>query len=162
MVQAMAIAVLGAAAMFGAASCTPSSPDHTAEDTAALLAIHAAGIQAHLDRDPEALTALETDTVWVGSRGELFTAARDERLEMRRGYLGSTRFHLYRDIQPPVVRVAGDRSIGWVLANVEMAGVQTNPAGREDSLGGIWTWIETYERRGGEWKMTGNVSTLKP
>jgi len=136
--------------------------DHAAEDEAALLAMHAAVLQAHLERDPEAWTALETDTVLVGSRGEVFRAAREERLAMRRRYLGATSFHEYRDLRPPVVRVAGDRSIGWVVAQVGIGGVQENGAGGVDSLSATWAWIETYERVEGRWLMSGNVSTAKP
>lgn len=153
--------LLATLACLAAIGCAPRA-DHAAGDEAALLAIHGAVLQAHLDRDPEAWTALETDTVLVGSRGEVFRAGREERLAMRRRYLGATRFHEYRDLQPPVVRVSGDRSIGWVLAQVGIAGVQEKAAGGVDSLAGTWAWIETYERVDGRWRMSGNVSTAKP
>jgi len=143
-----------------AGCATPA--DHVAEDEAALLGIHAAVIQAHLDGDAEAWTALETDTVLVGSRGEVFRAGRAERLEGRRAYLGATRFSVYRDLQAPIVRVAGDRSIGWVVAQVGLAGVQANAVGGADSMAATWAWIETYERVDGRWLMSGNISTAKP
>lgn len=135
---------------------------HVAEDEAALLGIHAAVLQAHLDGDPEGWTALETDTVLVGSRGEVFVSDRAQRLERRRAYLGATRFSRYEDLQPPIVKVAPDRSMGWVVAQVGYAGSQVNAVGGEDSVGGTWAWIETYERVNGRWRMSGNVSTRKP
>lgn len=145
----------------GLAACAPAL-DHAAIDEAELRSIHASILQAHLDRDPEAWTDLETDTVLVGSRGEVFHADRESRLDMRRSYLGATRFHRYADLRPPIVRVAGDRSIGWVVAEVGIAGVQENAQGGLDSLAGQWAWIETYERVNGRWRMSGNVSTEKP
>ncbi len=153
-----AAAVLTAAAFCGA--CAPA--DHRAEDEARLRAMHAAILQAHLDRDADAWTALEADTMFVGSRGRLFRAARADRLEGRRAYLAATRFSVYRDLQPPLVRVAGDRSIGWLAAEVEIAGLQRRQDGGEDSLHTFFAWIETYERRNGRWRMTGNVSTERP
>ena len=154
-------ALLASALLCSLAACAPAL-DHGVIDEAELLAIHQSILQTHLDRDPEAWTALETDTVLVGSRGEVFYADRPSRLDMRRSYLGATRFHRYEDLRPPIVRVAGDRSIGWVVAEVGIAGVQENAAGGLDTLSATWAWIEMYERIEGRWLMSGNVSTEKP
>ena len=114
-------------------------------------------LQAHRDRDPDAWTTLEADTITVASRGRLFRSARDERLEMRRNYLGSTRFTVYRDIAPPEVRISDDGTLAWLYANVEVVAWPADTAA-SDSTHTIWAWIELYERRGDHWLMVGNVS----
>lgn len=131
------------------------------EHTAALVAIHEQILQAHRDRDAAAWTALEADTVLVGSRGTISVASRAERLERRRGYFRSTRFSVYRDVQPPTVRVSRDGSQGWLLANVEVV-AHVESAGRADSTHTVWAWIELYERRDGRWLVVGNVSNERP
>jgi hypothetical protein len=137
-------------------ACETSQPDHVT----AIQAIHSAILRAHREGDPEGWTALEADTVTVASRGELFLASRAERLDQRRAYLGSTRFSVYRDIQPPLVRVAGDGSQAWLFANVEV--VAHNASGAGDSTHTIWAWIELYEHRKGKWLLVGNVSNERP
>lgn len=124
-----------------------------------LLAAHAKVLQAHLDRDPNAWTALEADTVLVGSRGDVFAAGRAERLERRRAYLGRTHFSVYRDLQPPHVHVSQDGTAGWLLAQVEVAGTTDEAGSAPSSFQTVWAWVELYERRGDRWLMTGNVSS---
>lgn len=135
-----------------------AGPDPAA---AAIHAIHLRILQAHRDRDAEAWTALEADTVVVGSRGEVFLSPRAERLERRRQYLARTRFSVYRDLQPPIVRVARDGSQGWLLASVEVVS-HPDTVGATDSTHTIWAWIEMYERRGERWVLVGNVSNERP
>jgi hypothetical protein len=138
-------------------ACAADNTDHAA----AIEAIHAQILQAHRERDAEAWTALEADTVTVASRGELTLTARAERLALRQGYLGATRFSVYRDLQPPIVHVARDASQAWLFANVEVV-AHPDDAGATDSTHVVWAWIELYERRAGKWLMVGNVSNERP
>ena len=146
-----------AAASLGA--CAPH--DTTSADHEALQALHTQVLQAHLTRDADAWTALEADTVLVGNRGRVFTSLRAERLNMRRRYFGATRFSVYRDLQPPIVQLARDRSQGWVLANVEVIAHSVS-VDAADSTHTVWAWIELYEKRAGRWVMVGNVSNERP
>jgi hypothetical protein len=63
---------------------------------------------------------------------------------------------------PPVVRVSNDNSLGWVIAQVRAAGVQTTKDGASRPLSFESAWIELYERRDGKWLRVGNVSNFTP
>ena len=81
---------------------------------------------------------------------------------MRERYLGMTDFHIYRDMVPPVVRLANDLSMGWLMAQVEIEGTQQTAEG-EASFRSVWAWIELFERDAeGRWFWVGNVSNAQP
>lgn len=138
-------------------ACAPPRADHAA----AVVAVHARILQAHRDRDAAAWTALEADSVTVGSRGEWFVSTRADRLTRRENYLRATRFTVYRDVRAPIVRVADDGSLAWLYANVEVV-AWPDTAGATDSTHTIWAWIELYERRADRWLLVGNVSNERP
>jgi hypothetical protein len=131
-------------------------------DVAALLALHEGALAAHRDGDVDALVAPESDDYVMGNRGELFFPSKDERVAQLGPYLAQTRFTTYRDLVPPVVRVSTDGTLGWVVCQVRIEGTRTMPSGDAHPVDSTWTWVELYEKRGGRWVRTGNVSTMKP
>jgi hypothetical protein len=139
------------------AGCQAPETEHTAD----LLQIHERILEAHRDRDAAAWTALEGDTIIVGSRGTVRLSPRAERIEARRRYLRATRFSVYRDVRPPIVRVSDDGSQAWLMANVEIV-AYPDSAGATDSTYTIWAWVELYERRDGRWLLVGIVSNERP
>jgi len=152
----MRLALVAAAAALSACAGRDAS-----DQVPAIEEIHARILTAHRDRDAAAWTALEADTVTVANRGEVFLSGREERLAQRTRYLGATRFSVYRDIAPPIVRVSEDGSMAWLMANVEVI-AHPDTAGAVDSTHTIWAWIELYERREDRWLMVGNVSNERP
>ena len=135
-----------------AATCDVAVAEHE------LRAMHAAVIARHLDGDVDAWMATESESVIVGSRGELTTSG-PERAARRREYLGSTHFDVYRDMVEPVVRVSDDCSLGWVMVQVEASGAQSHGNLRMP-FAFQSAWIELYERRDGAWLGVGNVSNF--
>lgn len=148
------IALLAAISLSG---CQPSDADHAD----AIEAIHAQILQAHRDRNAEAWTALEADTLMVASRGQITRSLRAERLARRQRYLGTTRFSVYRDLEPPIVRVSRDGTMAWLFANVEVVAFPDS-LGAVDSTHTIWAWVELHEHRDGHWRLVGNVSNERP
>ncbi|HXV14621.1 MAG TPA: hypothetical protein VEC56_10505 [Candidatus Krumholzibacteria bacterium] len=144
--------------VFGA--CAPKAPVDLAAEREALLALHERILDAHRTDNLDDWLALEADTVVVGSRGELFRSPKSESAGMRRNYLAAAEFSAYRDLQPPIVHVSGDGSLGWVFAQVEIVGRYLVPD--TTSIHDVWAWVELYERRPEGWRLVGNVSTAKP
>ena len=98
----------------------------------------------------------------VAGRGRVFFPTAAQRRAQREGYFGRTEFSVYRDLVPPIVRLADDLSQGWLIARVEVAGTQRTAKG-EEAFRSVWAWIELYERdRGGAWTRVGNVSNAQP
>lgn len=134
-----------------------------AQNTAAeeLLRLHGVILQAHIDGDVDAWMAVEADTVFQASNGDVRWLSRADRRPGREAYLTRATFDVYRDVSPPVVRVSTDGSMGWVLAEVEISGWMARDDGAIEDFATRYAWIETWEKRQGEWKMTGNISNSR-
>ena len=133
-------------------------PDSKAE----LLALHEEAMQAHRESNVELLLKAEAPESVSANRGQITQPTLDVRRARFQQYLGTTRFSEYIDVVPPIVRVSDDGSLGWVIAQVRGAGVQTTQGGGSQPLAFESAWIELYERRDGRWYRVGNVSNFKP
>lgn len=141
--------------------CRVWSPER-ARARSELLRLHAEAIRFHLEDDVDGWLERERSVQLMAGRGQLFFPTAAERRGMREGYLGSTTFSVYRDLVPPVVRLADDLSQGWLMAQVEVAGTQRTEAGQE-MFSSVWAWIELFERgEDGTWLWVGNVSNAQP
>ncbi len=69
----------------------------------------------------------------------------------------------YDDLVRPIIRVADDGSLGWVIVQVRAEGVRFDANGDPSGpLDFTCAWIAMYEKVAGQWKMAGNVSNFKP
>lgn len=124
--------------------------------------LHEEALQAHLESNVDLLLEAEEDDYVVSSAGAVSRPDRNARRQGLGPYLESTRFSVYRDQIPPVVKVSQDGSLGWVIAQIEAKGEQTEPDGTVAPIEFVSSWIELYEKRGGRWLRVGNVSNFKP
>jgi len=142
-----------------AVACDPA-PDRKAEADA-LLALHEGVLAAHRNGDLETWMTLEGDGYVSANNGTMTFPSAAERRAGREPYLAATIFTVYRDLKPPVVRVSDDGTLGWVIAEVEVNGMNVTE-GVETKVEVVWAWIELYEKQSGTWKMVGNVSNRQP
>lgn len=142
-------------------SCATTGPANREADTRELLRLHAKGLRAHLESNVDLLFEGSGDEFVVVSRGEVITPNLAERKASLGPYLQQTRFSMYRDRIPPIVKVSADGTLGWVIAQVEAKGEQTTENGAVEPLEFVSAWIELYEKRNGRWIGVGNVSNFK-
>lgn len=143
------------------APATDRTADHAA-DVAALLAIHQTILAAHLEGTVEPWMATEADRIVSANNGVISFPEKEARAAGRAAYLARTRFTVYRDLREPIVTVSADGTLGWLLAEVEVKGMQHDDAGVETPIEATWAWIELYEKQEGAWKGVGNVSNRRP
>jgi hypothetical protein len=144
------------------AACTSGPPPSLATDEQQLLALHQAGLKAHLQNDIDALLASQADDFVLVNRGEITSHSREQRREFLGPYLAATQFEFYRDASAPIVKISRDGSLGWVIAKVAARGTRATSSGADVGLEFEAAWIELYERRGHEWIAIGNVSSFAP
>ena len=144
------------------ASCCSTKIAPPLDARAQLLALHEEAMQAHRESNVDLLLRAEAPDTISANRGQITQPTLDVRRARFQQYLGATRFSEYIDLVPPVVRVSNDGSLGWVIAQVRAAGVQTTQDGGSQPLTFESAWIELYERRDGTWYRIGNVSNFKP
>jgi len=143
-------------------ACTSGPSSSLSADEQRLLALHQAGLTAHLQGDIDALLAKQADDFVLVNRGEISSPTKDERREFLGPYLAATKFEFYQDSVPPIVKISRDGSLGWVVAKVRARGTSTRSDGSSTDIEFEAAWIELYERRGQEWIAIGNVSSFAP
>ena len=103
-------------------------------DEAELLRMHETVMEAHRQGDVEPWMALEAEEYVSVNGGRVTFPSIADRRQMREPYLASTTFSMYRDLRVPVVRVSDDGSLGWLIAEVEVRGIQQGQGGARKHL----------------------------
>jgi ketosteroid isomerase-like protein len=131
-------------------------------DERELRRLHADLIRAHVEKDPDLWMSIESDDYVSANSGRVTFPAPVDRRAGREAYLRSATFSRYRDIREPIVRVSADGSLGWLIAEVEIAGRIEGDGGATRAFDDVWAWVELYERGADGWKLVGNVSNSRP
>ena len=148
-----------AAAVSILTASTPAVSQQT--DSMALLSMHDRILEAHRTNNLESWMSIEaTDFVSVNG-GRVSFPTVQQRFTGRHAYLQASKFEIYQDRRPPIIRVSADGTLGWVIAEVEVKGVETGN-GETKSFHDIWAWVELYQKVNGQWKMVGNASNRRP
>jgi hypothetical protein len=130
-------------------------------DRARLLQLHAELIRAHVEGRVDLWMSLEAEGYASVNGGRVTFPSLAERRGQRGAYLDATTFTTYRDLREPIVTISQDGSLGWLIAEVEVAGATAGRGGESRTFGDVWAWIELYEKIDGEWRMVGNASNRR-
>ena len=122
--------------------------------------IHQAGLQAHLQGDAQFFTRDMAEPYHSVSRGDINqpTVAQTEAMFSR--YLGTTQFSQYEDLQEPVIGLSDDGTVGWIMAQVAVAGEQAQ-GDEKLPISFVSAWLMLYRRVDGRWLRIGDASTFK-
>ena len=132
----------------------------TEGDHSRILAEHRRIIDAHMMRDVQGMLEGAAGDFVLVNRGEVSYPTVDERRQKVSHYFKVTVFSEYKDLIPPIIHISDDGTAAWLIAQVEVSGKQESPGG-DQPLHFVSAWIELYEKRGGEWVQTGNVSNFR-
>ena len=131
------------------------APDLAAERQA-LLDLHLAANRAHIELDAEALARDHGDDFVSATRGKISRSTKAQTREFFTGYFKGASYPQYEDIEPPIVRVSDDASMGWVLTRTRVRRVEN---GKEEGF--VYAGVMMYEKRNGRWVRVGNASTFE-
>ncbi len=127
---------------------------------AALVEIHAQDRAAHFQTSVEMLTEHQADNfVYVGN-GEISHITRADFIAtFSRSFKNATYFE-WDDLEPPLVRVSDDATMGWMIVRNRVRRTQVQEDGSEVERMFIYAGIMTYEKQNGKWMRVANVSTF--
>lgn len=126
-----------------------------------LLAIHAGHRKAHFDTDAEALIADRAETFIRVRNGAVQQVTQDATRQDFEQYFQNATYYEWDDLEPPIVRVAQDGSLAWMITRTKVRRTQTDESGEEQEQAFVYAGIMTYEKREGQWIRTANVSTFE-
>lgn len=125
-------------------------------ERAELLAMHAAVRRAHFETDPAGVIANDADE-WVNVRdGEITVRHREDDLRKFIEYFEGATYYKWDDVEPPIVKLADDASIAWMIIHVRVRRIQ-----HAETQDFAYAGIETYEKRDGRWLKTSETGTFK-
>lgn len=141
-------------------SSAPSDTPRQAQARAALLDILADGRRAHFATDAQLMMAHDAEHVLVVREGEISATSRAETLPRAiENFRGAT-YQEWDYIEQPIIRIADDASIAWVISRVRVRRTVRMPDGSEEAEQFIYAGLDTFEPRDGVWVRTANVSTF--
>lgn len=155
------LAVLAFALVAPSASDAQTAGSSIEADAAELVRIHDTLIRAHVEARPDLWLSLESDDFVSINGGSVTFPSIDERRAQRTDYLENATFRTYRDVREPIVRIADDGTLGWLIAEVEIEGSFALPDGSSVDFHDVYAWIELYERSADGWTLVGNASNRR-
>jgi len=120
-----------------------------------LLERHQDLLRAVRQGDLDSWLALETEDFVECTAGEIREPSVAERRAERSLWLGSLTLRRYEDAFDPIVEVANDGSLAWLVTRVHVVGTKKSAAGVESEIDRTEPWVELYRKVQGEWKLSG-------
>jgi hypothetical protein len=131
-------------------------------DEQALLRLHRVFMDGHMFGQSGGMRDGLADNVVIVSRGEVHPLSGEETLQTLEDIIARVDYSAYDDLIHPVVRVSDDGTLGWVIVQVQAAGVRLDREGRPAGpFKFVSAWVELYEKVDGRWRMSGNVSNFR-
>jgi hypothetical protein len=139
----------------------PASSKQKAESE--LLEIHLRGYEAHRKTDLEALLAHAQDGFIYVRNGAISRTNTSDMRENMRKYFKDVTYHVYEDLESPIIRASEDGKMGWIICRTHARRSQKDSAtGKVNLEEFVYAGITTYELRDGKWYQVANVSTFEP
>ena len=132
-----------------------------ASAAAELLAVHARDRQAHLATDVDLLLSDAGDEFISVSGGRVSRITPAEQRAFFTGYFKDAAYQEWDDLEPPIVRVSADGTLGWVITRLRVRRTQKDASGTAKETRFVYAGIMTYEKRAGVWVRVANVSTFE-
>ena len=148
---------IGVVALVVLGGCVSREAAYSGEEE--LLQLQALQRRAHLEENADLLTSIFADSFISVENGAISRPSRQESRARFQAYFDGVEFLAWEDITPPIIRVSGDGTLGHVLVHKRVR-LRDPASGRESET--EFAWMETYEKRGGEWRLTTVVSTQRP
>lgn len=129
-------------------------------EEAALLRLDEEARQAHFATDAGALLIHDAEPVLFVREGSVLPMTRAELTHIYVEDMRGATYHEWDYLEPPVVRVSDDATLGWVISRRKVRRTKREDDGTTAEQEFIYAGINTYEKRGGVWVRVANVSTF--
>ena len=140
---------------------TTPSMDAIEQARQELLAIHANDRKAHFAADATALAAHQADSfIYVGN-GAIQRIPREAMRQDFERYFKNATYYEWDDLEPPIVQVSQDASLGWMITRTRVRRTQQDETGALHEREFIYAGIMIYEKHDKQWVRTANVSTFE-
>jgi hypothetical protein len=131
------------------------------KEKAELLRLHQQDRRAHFQTDVDLLLARHPEEFIAVRDGKIYRPKKaDTRKMFTESFKGANYFE-WDDLEPPIIRISNDGSLGWIIVRLKVRRMKKDAAGAEKEEKFVYAGIMTYEKRDGGWIKTANVSTFE-
>ena len=130
-------------------------------DTKSLLAIHARERQSHLTGDANLLAASLADEVINVEAGKVQIATREQIRQQFRQLFERVKYSAWEDSAPPKVYVSPDGQMAWTVIEIRARLSDRSGPNAAVERSFISSWIATFEKQEGTWRMVAISSGVK-
>jgi hypothetical protein len=143
-------------------AAAPETSDNRAQKQAEadLLALHKEERQAHFDHDVKFLLAHVAPQLLDVRDGRVNRMSRDDVRHKFVEYFKNARFSAWDDVEPPIVGVSADGTMGWMIVRVRIAYTESDTSRKTTNENTVGAWMSSYEKQNGTWTMTAVTSTF--
>lgn len=138
----------------------PTSPEQE-HALAVLRQIVEDGRTAHMTTNVDLLLAHQADPMLVINAVSIAYVTRAETLERFTRVFAGAVYQQWDFLEPPIIRLAHDASVAWVISRVRVRRTKTQADGSVAQEAFTYAGLDTYELRDGVWLKTANVSTFE-
>jgi uncharacterized protein (TIGR02246 family) len=128
-------------------------------DRAQLEALMAQERTAHMSRNAPLLVSLFADDFINIGDGAIHQPGRAESVAGFQAYFDRSRFLVWDDIEPPIIRISVDGSMAYAIVHkrVRLFAAMPDETTREHET--VFAWLEAWEKRDGRWQLQVIAST---
>ena len=126
-----------------------------------LLKLHQMDRQAHFKTDPDLLLSHHPEEFIAVSQGKVSRRQKADTRNTFETYFKDATYYEWDDLEPPIVRVSNDGSMGWIITRLKVRRTQKDLTGVEREQKFVYAGIMTYEKRNKKWIKVANVSTFE-
>jgi hypothetical protein len=130
-------------------------------EKAAILRLYETARRGHLEGDAAMLLAQYAPR-WDDLRdGAVVARSIDDERRRIADLLVGTRYLAWDDVTPPRVEVSPDGTMAWLLGEVRVRAIQTQPDGSAREIAYRCAWLQVYARRDGRWAAVVNAPSVR-
>lgn len=132
------------------------------KDKAAILSSHEQARKAHLAGNADILAAGIADHFIEAGRGTVTEKTREQVRKSFADYFKVAKYSVWKDTFPPKVTISSDGKMAWMIVAVHGELTMKNEkTGKVEPTAFDSSWIATYAKIKGDWKMVGIASNVK-
>jgi len=117
---------------------------------------------AHFARDAGLLVSVFGDDFINVGAGRITRPTRAESIARFQAYFDRSEFLAWDDLEPPVIRISTDGSMGYAIVRKLVRLVAIDADGQREERETVFAWIEAWERKGERWLLQAVASTNEP
>ena len=135
---------------------------YNSNDYKQLLQLQRQQREAHINKNPEMLVSMFSEDFISVDSGSINRPTGKESRNRFQAYFDNVEFIAWDNIEEPVIRISSDGTMAYIIVHKRVH-LRIPSADRENSESrNVFAWMETWEKRNGEWKMTAIASTDRP